>query len=769
MQPVKWIVGLSILSLASVGASLARAAKASFVVENDVKWTSLGRNENDSMPIGNGDLAANVWTEQNGDLVLLVAKSDAWAELGKLDKLGRLRIQLSPNPFAGSREFAQVLHLEDGSVELTSGRNTVLVWADANHPALHIEVKLEHPATVKAKLEVWRTSAHPYDQPSPDRGGLFEFGNHPVPLSFGADTVLPPSANRLIWYHYNTTSIYPLILEQEHLQTLSVKYPDPILHRCFGAELLGPHLVAEDNHTLRSASPSKELRLDLVALTEQDLASPASWESDLNGLAQQVESLPRKAAWEASRQWWKQFWERSWIHVTGDAQAQEVSQGYIMQRYMMAASSRGKYPVKFNGGLFTVGHDMPADRDSTPSDHNPDFRQWGNSYWNQNTRLLYWPLVATGDYDLLQPWFDMYRNALPLSQDRMQGYFHQPGASLPETMYFWGLPNLNDFGWSNPTDGMKSDWQRYHVQGTLEVISQMLDEYDVTRDAAFARHDIVPFAAAILAYYDDHWPRGADGKIRMYPTQSLETYQNDVLNPTPDIAGLKSVLPRLLALAPGLTSPEQRSAWQKMLQDLPAIPMGRTAHGRTPPLGKGDVDGTPVILPAESYGKTRNGENTELYTVFPYQIYGVGKPGLTLARNTFVARRFPQDTCWGQDGPQAAVLGLTATAQKAAIDEFTDFGDERFKWFWKAGHDWIPDLDNGGTGMLTLELMLMQTDGKRIELLPAWPKQWTADFKLHAPYKTIVEGHVENGKVTHLKVTPKEREKDIVMASGDRM
>jgi len=30
---------------------------------NDVKWTTLGKDENDSMPIGNGDLAANVWTE----------------------------------------------------------------------------------------------------------------------------------------------------------------------------------------------------------------------------------------------------------------------------------------------------------------------------------------------------------------------------------------------------------------------------------------------------------------------------------------------------------------------------------------------------------------------------------------------------------------------------------------------------------------------------------------------------------------------------------
>jgi hypothetical protein len=90
-----------------------------------------------------------------------------------------------------------------------------------------------------------------------------------------------------------------LVLAQEHLETLLSKYPDPTLHRCFGAALLGSHLIAEDDHALRSASSSKELRLDLVALTEQDLVSPASWESDINGLVQQVDSLSRKAAWEA--------------------------------------------------------------------------------------------------------------------------------------------------------------------------------------------------------------------------------------------------------------------------------------------------------------------------------------------------------------------------------------------------------------------------------------------------------------------------------------
>src|SRR5580693_8451838 len=77
------------------------------VEKNDVAWNSLGTNENNSMPLGNGDLAANVWTEQNGDIVLLLAKSDAWSENGQLLKLGRVRVKLTPNPFAAPAAMTQ--------------------------------------------------------------------------------------------------------------------------------------------------------------------------------------------------------------------------------------------------------------------------------------------------------------------------------------------------------------------------------------------------------------------------------------------------------------------------------------------------------------------------------------------------------------------------------------------------------------------------------------------------------------------------------------
>jgi len=57
----------------------------------------------------------------------------------------------------------------------------------------------------------------------------------------------------------------------------------------------------------------------------------------------------------------------------------------------------------------------------------------------------------------------------------------------------------------------------------------------------------------------------------------------------------------------------------------------------------------------------------------------------------------------------------------------------------------------------------MQVDGRAIFLLPAWPKGWNADFKLHAPYQTTVEATVRDGKIRELKVTPPERERDVVV------
>ena len=45
-------------------------------------------------------------------------------------------------------------------------------------------------------------------------------------------------------------------------------------------------------------------------------------------------------------------------------------------------------------------------------------------------------------------------------------------------------------------------------------------------------------------------------------------------------------------------------------------------------------------------------------------------------------------------------------------------------------------------------------------------KPYDASFKLHAPKNTTVEGRVENGKLTDLKVTPESRRKDVILGAN---
>ena len=68
--------------------------------------------------------------------------------------------------------------------------------------------------------------------------------------------------------------------------------------------------------------------------------------------------------------------------------------------------------------------------------------------------------------------------------------------------------------------------------------------------------------------------------------------------------------------------------------------------------------------------------------------------------------------------------------------------------------------------MIGLQEMVMQTIGKEIYLFPCWPKEWDVDFKLHAPFKTTVQGKVRNGQIEKLIVIPESRKKDIKILLG---
>ena len=100
------------------------------------------------------------------------------------------------------------------------------------------------------------------------------------------------------------------------------------------------------------------------------------------------------------------------------------------------------------------------------------------------------------------------------------------------------------------------------------------------------------------------------------------------------------------------------------------------------------TDDQPLIKAAEAWTDTRykNIENPELYPIFPYRLYGVGRPGLELARRTYAQRRWRAPSGWQQNAVQAAMLGLAREAQLMLVSNAESKLDAaRFPAFWKDG------------------------------------------------------------------------------------
>lgn len=160
----------------------------------------------------------------------------------------------------------------------------------------------------------------------------------------------------------------------------------------------------------------------------------------------------------------------------------------------------------------------------------------------------------------------------------------------------------------------------------------------------------------------------------------------------------------------------------------------------------------------------KNVEAPELYGVFPFRAHDLSGPDLGVARETYRRMTDPVRTCWHQTGLFAARLGL---ADEAARDLLERSGQTargfRFAGFLGTPNDWTPDLDGAGNLQSVLQEMLLQYEGRKIRLLPAWPAGWSARFRLHAPYATTIEGEVRQGKLVHFDVTPASRLADVVV------
>lgn len=720
----------------------------------NVTWNSPGKDYTSSMPLGNGDISLNAWTEESGDLVFYIGKTDSWDENGRLLKIGCVRVKIDHLSPSMLTKFKQTLNLADASIQINMGNSKnkikMRLWVDANNPVIHLEISSNKSVTATAYIESWRKSE--YELPSIEISDIMFKADslNYRPTFVEPDSIINGMDNRIGWFHHNSNSIGPVFTaKMQGLQ--GFQRQDPILGRTFGAIITSGNSVRENDTTLKSGN-SVNHNFNIYVLTKQP-ASAEEWLGELNSKITEIGKVPLKKHWKHHTNWWKEFWNRSWIDITpaskdsllGD-ETFTVSRAYTLQRFITACAGRGNYPIKFNGSIFTVPYpDGPG---------NADYRRWGPGYWWQNTRLPYYPMCAAGDFEMLMPLFNMYgKDLMPFFKYRTKLYLGHDGIYIPECIYFWGEVFTETYGktqFEKRVDKLQeSRWHKYEWVSGLELVYLMLDYYEYTLNENFANNYLIPEAREIITFFNEQY-KTINGKLDMEPSQSGETWWK-CKNPMPEIAGLHSIINRLLDIKSSLINSGMRDSLITFRNRIPDLPVR-------------EFNNLKMLAPADKFENKQNIENMELYSVFPFQLVTFNSKEKQLAVNAFNYRLDKGNLGWRQDDIFAAYLGMTDTVRSYLVSRVKNKNiDSKFPAFWGPNYDWTPDQTHGGIIMKTLQSMLMQTDGKKIYLLPAFPKDWNANFKLHAPFNTTIQGIVKDNKIVKLKVKPEYRRKDIVI------
>lgn len=749
--------------------SLALMLNVSAGAPTDYVWDTPSTDSSASMPVGGGDIGLNVWAEDNGDILFYMGRSGAYDEHGTLLKQGRVRLRLLGGNTSG---FSQRLKLEEGYCTIDANGSKVTIWADVFRPVVHVEVESSKAISPAVSYENWRYADRPFKK-GEGRQNSWKWSS-PKGLITSRDSVFA-SGNAVTFLHANPDeTVFDVTVAREGLDSVKNRLWNPLANLTSGGRLRGDNMRfvgtsdgVYDGTDYRawnfeSVKPARKHHFT-ISFNNQQTKDLSKWIADVDSVERSVNLRNDR---KASREWWRGYWDRSYIASpdVNDSIVGRIARNYTLFRYMLGCNAYGKEPTKFNGGLFTFDpHHVKEDQVFTP-----DYRNWGGGTMTaQNQRLVYWPMLKSGDFDMMTPQFDFYNRMLDNACLRSQVYWGHDGACFAEQIELFGLPNMMEYGtkrpaWADP--GVEYNaWLEYEWDTVLEFCQMMLES------ARYNGTDISQYRPLIeksLTFFDEHYRylasrRGSknldgDGKLILFPGSGCETYKM-TNNASSTISALRRVTGEYIDYmkAHGDTAV---SKWTSLLGRIPEMPL-RTVDGRT------------MIAPAKTWERINNVETPQLYPVWPWKFYGVtvsDSADLQVARNTYLydpdALRFRSSTGWKQDNIWAARLGLVDEAFDLTSQKFAD-GSHRFPSFFGPGYDWTPDHNWGGSAMIGLQEMLMQTgaDGKKIYILPSWPLDRDISFKLHAPEKTEVEVKLQDGKIVYLNVTPSSRIDDIVL------
>lgn len=434
------------------------------------------------------------------------------------------------------------------------------------------------------------------------------------------------------------------------------------------------------------------------------------------------------------KSWWANFWKGSFVKLSNsDSKADYLEGLWYSNLYQTASAAKGNYPYKFNGGIWS---------------HNKDDRDWGSGYWNWNTRVMYWQLLAANKFKQMEPYFNLYSSVLEKVKAETPGKFGIGGPY--NTIYPTAPPKVNIKGAKFPEtmlytgEGVAENKYVFLVLSTGTDISTIYyQNYLYTKDNIFLTEKAYPLMRDVADFLISFsGEKDSNGKYNIFPANARETYWY-VKNPSDAIAGFKKLLSNLLAISDKVgATPAQKAIYQDYFDNLASLPSSE--------------DNTTLIqaelpLPADT-----NGENPELEAIYPYSLFGIEKPGYEKALKAFNLRKYVIPYGWSPEPIQAARLGLGNESLKLLID-----GTKRFQVYANGLTSFDGNRNNtyytewNGVLGTTINEMLLQSYDNLIRVFPAFPQNDTwndSKFTLRAENGFLVTSEMAMRTVKYISV-----------------
>lgn len=496
-----------------------------YLDRHDIVYLEPEMDSFNGFPLGNGDLGGMLWFTDEG-IELQLNKIDLYEKPAHdrmaMRSAGRLKIDFGVPCFSYMHlaDFEARLSLRRADVDIAASTafadTKVTSWVDAGSNVWVIncqadyKISLPSGAVNRISLERWGSRTF---------GGWYGSREGNPAAGLGVAHVIGQGRD--------------LVLEEKFEGGLSFA----VACRLLGTQP-GIQQVSDRTCTFVTSQDTVQSYTVLVSVvTSNEADNPAQ---EAVHLLDKAESQTVASLYKMHEQWWSRFWSESFVHLSDDY----LENIYYMRRYLMGSGSRGKYPLPFNGGLWTTNY---------------DHHQWVTPH-HWNTQESYWGLAAQHDFDLLRPYIETYAAMIPQGKALARKKGVKEGLLITEAHDFAG--NMVSANWGNMTT---------NYTPASQISEIMWAYYAYTLDREYLRTKIYPFMKEAAEFYLNFLQWDKDKKeYFIYPAQPYEhEWSSQLRNTTTDRYMIESLFRHCIQAARDLGVDSRKvKQWQHVLKHL---------------------------------------------------------------------------------------------------------------------------------------------------------------------------------------------------------